>query len=484
MSGSSEVLQEYLVKLGFRVDQGDLKKFNDAFEVVGKRVFGVGLAVAGVVASVEQAAAAFAYNMRKVYYDSQLAGSSVKNLQSLEYAGKQVGVSADSMASAVHSMAQALRLNPGLQGFIEQFGIKVQGRDVSDVMTDYIKALDKMPEFQGAQFAGMFGMDPDTYHLLRGHIDELLQKQREMKAAQEALGIDMDKAAAQSKHYADTIDNLKMHFEALTTVILSKAAPAFDKVTSMLTKDMDDTAKNIQKKGVLAAWGDNILTGLSAPFRAEAAGWDWLKHWVTGTPTTPGARSTGVLPIPGAPALAVGPGKGLAGPNAAALAALEAKYPNLPSGILSRVYQIESASGANPGRSNASALGPFQFMQGTGQDYGLSTDADRMDFGKSSNAAARYLSKLLAKYGGNVDMALAAYNWGPGNVDKYGIGNLNPETQGYLGKYHALESGNAVTIQNTFHISGSNAKEIADRVAGVQSRTYGDALRNTQGATR
>lgn len=483
MSGTSEVLQEYLVKLGFKVDQGDVKKFNDAFQVVGKGVLGVGLAVAGVVASVEAAAAAFAYSMRKVYYDSQLAGSSVKNLQSLEYAGKQVGVSAESMGAAVHSMAQAFRTNPGLKGLVESFGIKVEGRDVSDVMTDYVKALDKMPEFQGTQFAGMMGMDPDTYHLLRGHIDELIEKQNEMKAAQAAIGLDMDKAAAQTKHYADSIDNLKMHFEGLTSTILSKAAPAFDTAMTWMNKMFDAEAKNIQKKGVLANASENLANAWMLPFRLEGKAVDWVKGVFggksDGTPTTAAQRSVrGAIGGPAAAASGAASGTPAA---SAALAAIEAKY-GLPSGMLSAVEQIESAGGKHAGTSKAGALGPFQFMKDTGADYGLNSDDDRMDFGKSSNAAGKYLSTLLKRYGGDTDKALAAYNWGMGNVDKNGMGHLPAETSGYLDKYHSLTGG--VTVQNTFHITGNNATDIANKVAGAQSRTMADALRNGQGAVR
>ena len=56
---------------------------------------------------------------------------------------------------------------------------------------------------------------------------------------------------------------------------------------------------------------------------------------------------------------------------------------------LSRAAQIESGGGKNLVNPNSSARGPFQFITSTGKAYGLLTEADRMDFGKATDAAAR-----------------------------------------------------------------------------------------------
>ncbi len=71
-------------------------------------------------------------------------------------------------------------------------------------------------------------------------------------------------------------------------------------------------------------------------------------------------------------------------------------------------------------KSRAGALGLWQFMYGTGKMFGLKDNSyldERMDPEKSTDAACRYLKKLHGTYN-DWNLALAAYNAGPGNVNK------------------------------------------------------------------
>lgn len=80
-------------------------------------------------------------------------------------------------------------------------------------------------------------------------------------------------------------------------------------------------------------------------------------------------------------------------------------------------------SGLNPkARSRAGAVGLWQFMPLTGRlDYGLSENwyyDEKMDMEKATIAACRYLSFLYKYFDNDWQMALAAYNSGPGNIRK------------------------------------------------------------------
>lgn len=107
--------------------------------------------------------------------------------------------------------------------------------------------------------------------------------------------------------------------------------------------------------------------------------------------------------------------------------ALERQY-NLPAGILGRMEQTESG-GNQYALSNKGAQGYFQFLPDTAKQYNVNP----YDLNSAAQGAARYLSDLY-KQTGSMEKAVAAYNWGPGNLEKHGYQNAPPETKAYVRK--------------------------------------------------
>lgn len=106
--------------------------------------------------------------------------------------------------------------------------------------------------------------------------------------------------------------------------------------------------------------------------------------------------------------------------------AAEARY-GLPSGLLDALIWTESRY--NPiAVSGAGAAGLGQLMPRTARDLGV---ADRFDPRANILGAARYLKQLLDKFG-VVHLAIAAYNAGPGAVERARGIPLNGETPGYV----------------------------------------------------
>lgn len=101
---------------------------------------------------------------------------------------------------------------------------------------------------------------------------------------------------------------------------------------------------------------------------------------------------------------------------------------NLDPALLKAVAQTESGFSANA-VSKAGAKGMMQLMDSTAEALGV---ANVFDPTQNIDGGARYLRAMLDRYNGDVSMALAAYNAGPGAVDKWGGLPPYQETQAYV----------------------------------------------------
>ena len=153
---------------------------------------------------------------------------------------------------------------------------------------------------------------------------------------------------------------------------------------------------------------------------------------------------------------------------------LEQLY-RLPEGLL-RSVAITESGGNQFAVSGAGAKGLFQFMDGTARDMGLRGN-DVFDPEKAAKAAAKYLSQLLRQNGGDLSKALASYNWGIGNVKRYGMGLMPQETRNYIPKVMSNMPTSAPVIQQETNINihgVSDPREAArltvDRQKGVNSQ--------------
>ncbi|MGE3536755.1 MAG: lytic transglycosylase domain-containing protein [Candidatus Tectimicrobiota bacterium] len=128
---------------------------------------------------------------------------------------------------------------------------------------------------------------------------------------------------------------------------------------------------------------------------------------------------------------------------------------HIDAALLSAVVEVESAG--NPRAvSPAGAQGLAQLMPGTARDLGVQ---DALDPAQNLHGAAKYLQQLLGQFKGDVSKALAAYNAGPGNVQKYGGIPPFAETQAYVPA--VLTAYNAYSQQPAPTVSTASATSLA-----------------------
>jgi soluble lytic murein transglycosylase-like protein len=107
------------------------------------------------------------------------------------------------------------------------------------------------------------------------------------------------------------------------------------------------------------------------------------------------------------------------------------KY-DVDADLIRSVIKVESNFNASA-TSLRGAMGLMQLMPETARELGVKNAYDARD---NVMGGTRYLKMLLERYDGHVDLALAAYNWGMGNVEKH-PDRLPTETIGYIAKVNS-----------------------------------------------
>lgn len=211
---NAETIKDFLVSLGFELDEAGEKKFSAVVAGVTANVLKMGAVVEGAALAVVGFTTKIASGLDKVYFASQRTGASVAGIKALGYAASQLGVDAASAQGSLESLARFIRNSPGAEGFLNRLGIQTRSangnmRDTSAIFTGLSAKLSSMPYYRANQYAQMLGIDENTLMAMRKGLGGFTADYRSML---KATGFDSDKAAVQSNKFMTSMRGLTSLF--------------------------------------------------------------------------------------------------------------------------------------------------------------------------------------------------------------------------------------------------------------------------------
>ncbi|MDF3115882.1 mannosyl-glycoprotein endo-beta-N-acetylglucosamidase [Burkholderia semiarida] len=246
----SVVIREFLVALGFKVDEKGLKNFKEGVEGTTKGVKQLIATVSGAALTVSAGVAAFASKLERLYFVSQRTGASATSLRGFEFAARNMGVSAEAATGTIENLARFLRNNPAGEGYLATLGVQTRNangelRDTVDIMSDLGKSLANKPTWLASQYGNILGIDENLMLAMRnGDFEKLLAQYREMSKS-----TGLDKAADDSHRFMTQLRGFGTSFENLGIrvegAMLQKVGPSLDRFQRWMDAHGDEIANRI-----------------------------------------------------------------------------------------------------------------------------------------------------------------------------------------------------------------------------------------------
>jgi hypothetical protein len=255
MAAETELIKEFLVSLGFKIDKVGLESF----------VKGITAASSAVLASVT----AIEDNLERLYFASQRTKASAENIRAFGFAIGQMGSTAGAALETIENLARFMRNSPGASGLIQSLGVQTQNangqlRDTSDILRDLGKQFAQMPYYRANAYAQALGIDEKTLMALRQGLGDFGNDYRDMLAK---AGLDLGDASKKSHEFMVQTRTLGSAFAILGQKI---SASLSEQLTASIRRFREGLVDNFGKiaeviekvtKGII--WLADIVSEMS-----------------------------------------------------------------------------------------------------------------------------------------------------------------------------------------------------------------------------
>lgn len=222
---NGETIKEFLVGLGFNVDEAGLSKFSSGVANATLAVTAIGAAAVAAAGVVTTFVAGVAEKFDELGDLSDRVNAPVDSIMRLGYVATLTGSSVEAANSSIESLSRiageaALGLGRGAKVF-EDLGLQAKDgngklKDTSVLLAEIGDKLKDMERGEQMAVLSKLGIDPTMINAITGDVTELAA---EFDQLYKNAGIDANKAAEQAGEFNDSMDRLKMSFDAIKSAV-------------------------------------------------------------------------------------------------------------------------------------------------------------------------------------------------------------------------------------------------------------------------
>lgn len=272
----SNILREFLVKIGYSVDRSSQRDADASIESTTKYVGRLSTTATAMGAAVAYGVGKAVNELSKLGYTSERTRSSVGGLNAFAFAAQQLGSSSQEAMSAVEGLAERLRKMPGTEGLLQKLGVSTrdgngQLKGTVAMLRELAPILKNMPQFQAERYAQKFGI-PERLLLAmqNGQFGQYFQQENERES-----GLKLDKAADDAQSLYRQLNQVwrTIHNIGLASAgnIENGLGPDLERLSAWMTNHgsdiaqtiADDTETLVNMIQKLDTWGDKLSTTLN-----------------------------------------------------------------------------------------------------------------------------------------------------------------------------------------------------------------------------
>ena len=236
-SSNSETIKEFLVGLGFDVDEHSLKKFDDGIAGATKQVEKLAATTVAMITAIEAFSVKMGDVFEKLYFAGKRTNSLIADMQGVALAAQNLGGTAEGAMSAIENLGSAMRFNPGANAMLASLGVPMEHLGhAAQVLKDLGPILRQMAPSRQLATASALGIDERTLVAILSGLDKISDRYDQIY---KKFGVNAEQAGEVANRFMTKWRDVEAYFTVTSAKLLLAIEPMAEKLLGLFERVSD-----------------------------------------------------------------------------------------------------------------------------------------------------------------------------------------------------------------------------------------------------